>query len=78
MVRDQLMDERQLLEGFAEYPPVLTAAQVAELLSMNVQEVRRLSRSGLMPSRRIGKAYRYFRDEVVSWLNSSMDTSPGE
>ncbi|NIW23246.1 MAG: helix-turn-helix domain-containing protein [Gammaproteobacteria bacterium] len=50
---------------------MLTAAQVADLLSMNVQEVRRLAREGTLPSRRIGKAYRFFRDEVVAWLNSA-------
>ena len=56
----------------AAYPPILNTAQVAELLAMNVQEVRRLSRDGRIPSRRIGKAYRYFRDEIVAWLNSSV------
>lgn len=66
-----MLEEIELLRGFAGYPPVLTAAQVAELLAINVQEVRRLSRSGDLPSRRIGKSYRYFRDEVVAWLNSS-------
>ena len=69
---ERLIDDEDLLRGFADYPPVLTTAQVAELLSMNVQEVRRLSRDGRIPSRRIGKAYRYFRDEIVAWLDSSM------
>lgn len=69
---DRLLDGEQLRQGFAEYPPVMTAAQVAELLAMNVQEVRRLSRSGRIPSRRIGKAYRYFRDEIVAWLDSAV------
>ncbi len=71
MVDEQLLEETDLLRGFASYPPVLTASQVADLLAINVQEVRRLSRSGDIPSRRIGKSYRYFRDEVVAWLNSS-------
>ena len=69
---DRLLDSEQLRQGFVEYPPVMTAAQVAELLAMNVQEVRRLSRSGRIPSRRIGKAYRYFRDEIVAWLDSAV------
>lgn len=71
MVEGQLLQEDDLLKGFSEYPPVLTASQVADLLAINVQEVRRMSRSGEIPSRRIGKSYRYFRDEVVAWLNSS-------
>jgi excisionase family DNA binding protein len=69
---EQLIDESTLMQGFADYPPVLTTAQVAELLAMNVQEVRRLSRDGRLPSRRIGKAYRFFRDEIVAWLNSAV------
>jgi len=71
VVSEQLLEEAELLRGFVEYPPVLTATQVAELLAINVQEVRRLSRMGDLPSRRIGKSYRYFRDEIVAWLNSS-------
>jgi excisionase family DNA binding protein len=58
-----------LLQGFKNYPPVLTAADVADLLNLSVQEVRRLTRTGNLPGRRLGKSYRYFRDEVVAWLN---------
>ena len=58
-----------LIAGFAEFPPILTAAGVAELLSISVQEVRRLTRERKLPARRIGKSYRYFRDEVVGWLH---------
>lgn len=67
---DPLLGDDQLLAGFADYPPILTTAQVAELLSMNIQEVRRLCRDGRLPARRIGKAYRFFRDELVAWLNA--------
>jgi excisionase family DNA binding protein len=66
------MDEReeQLLGAFAAYPPMLTAGEVAELLSLSTQEIRRLTREGSLPGRRVGKAYRYFRDDVVRWLDS--------
>jgi len=30
--------------------------------------VRRLVREERIPARRIGKAYRFFRDELVLWL----------
>lgn len=59
----------KLLAGFAGYPPVLTAADVANLLNMSVQEIRRMTRNEVLPARRVGKAYRYFRDEIVEWLN---------
>jgi excisionase family DNA binding protein len=64
----------KLLAGFSDYPPVLTASDVAELLTMSVQEVRRLTREGLLPARRVGKAYRYFRDEVITWLDQQAVT----
>jgi len=62
------IDLEELKRGFAEYPPILTTQDVADLMSMNVQEVRRLVREGRIPARRIGKAYRFFRDEVILWL----------
>ena len=53
-----------------EYPPVLDTALVAELLGMNVQVVRRLARQGKIPAYRLpgGRAFRFFRDEVLEWL----------
>ena len=42
-------DKAALLSGFSDYPPVLTSAEVAELLSMSIQEVRRLTRNGHLP-----------------------------
>ncbi len=66
-MNDQTLD--RLIAGFVEYGPILTTDEVAEMLSLSVQEVRKLTREGRMPARKIGKAYRYFRDEIVSWLN---------
>ena len=62
------IDLEDLKKGFADLPPILTTHDVADMLSMNVQEVRRLVREGRLPARRIGKAYRFFRDELVVWL----------
>ena len=66
----------ELKQAFEQYPPIMTTADVADMLAMNVQEVRRLTRDGRLPARRIGKAYRYFRDELVLWLYESVDLSP--
>ncbi len=54
-----------------DYPPVLDTTLVAELLGMNVQVVRRMAREGTIPSYRIpgGRAFRFFRDEVLEWLH---------
>lgn len=61
------------MASFAHIPPIMTTDDVAEMLSMGVQEVRRLTRDGRLPGRRIGKAYRYFRDDIIRWL----DGQPG-
>lgn len=53
-----------------DYPEVLDAGQVAELLGLNVDYVRRLSRQGVLPAKRLpgGRTFRYFKDEVLDWL----------
>jgi excisionase family DNA binding protein len=58
------------MENEGEFPPVLDTALVAELLGMNVQVVRRLAREGKIPAYRLpgGRAFRFFRDEVLEWL----------
>jgi len=62
-----------------EYPEVLDAAQVAELLGLSVDYVRRLSRQGVLPAKRLpgGRTFRYFRDELVEWLREQ-DVSASE
>ncbi len=57
-------------ERAEDFPPVLDTALVAELLGMNVQVVRRLAREGKIPAYRLpgGRAFRFFRDEVLEWL----------
>lgn len=53
-----------------ELPTVLDADQVARLLSLNLDYVRRLSRNGVIPAHRIpgGRKFHYFKDEVLDWL----------
>lgn len=51
---------------------VLTAEDVAELLRLHVDYVRRKSREGIIPCHRLpgGRTFRYFRGEVLDWLRS--------
>jgi excisionase family DNA binding protein len=55
-----------------DYPPVLDAAQVAELLNLNIDYVRKLSREGVLPAKRLpgGRTFRYFTDEILDWLRA--------
>ena len=53
-------------------PPVLTASQVAELLHLNTDYVRKLARDGAIPAHRLpqGRAIRFLGDEVAAWLRA--------
>jgi excisionase family DNA binding protein len=63
-----------------EYPPILDAAMVADLLGMNIDTVRRLSREGVIPSHRVpgGRTYKYLKDEVIEWLRAQPAHNPSE
>jgi excisionase family DNA binding protein len=56
----------------AQLPVVLDAPGVAELLQLNVDYVRKLSREGVLPGHRIpgGRTFRFFPDEVLEWLRA--------
>lgn len=55
-----------------DYPDILTAALVAEMLDMNLDYVRKLSREGKIPAHKMpaGRAFRYFKDEITEWLRA--------
>jgi len=55
-----------------EYPEILDAAQVAELLGMNVQMVRKYAREGRLPAYRLpeSRTFKFFRDEIFEFLRS--------
>jgi excisionase family DNA binding protein len=57
--------------GFDDYPPVMTTAQVAEMLGLpSIKTVQVLVRKGRIPAHRLPGARRYWflRDEIVEWL----------
>jgi excisionase family DNA binding protein len=58
--------------GERDYPPVLDAAQVARLLGLHIDTVRKLSREGSLPAHRLpgGRSFRYLKDEVLDWLRA--------
>jgi PTS system nitrogen regulatory IIA component len=53
-----------------DYPPILDAAQVAELLGMNIQMIRRYAREGRIPAYKLpgGRTFKFFRDEVFDFV----------
>lgn len=58
------------METEDDLPIVLDAAQVARLLNLNIDYVRKLTREGVLPASRLpgGRTYRYFRDDILQWL----------
>lgn len=61
-----------------EYPPILDANDVAELLGMNVQMVRKYAREGRIPAYRLpgGRTFKFFRDEVFEFLRQHPVAEP--
>ena len=55
-----------------EFPPILDTAMVAEMLSMNVDVVRRMAREGDLPAYRLpgARSFRFFRDEIMEYVKS--------
>lgn len=47
---------------------VLTAEQVAGMLAVHVKTIAKLVARDGLPARRLGREYRFHRDEVLGWL----------
>lgn len=60
--------------------PILTAAQLARMLQLNIDYVRKLTREGKLPARRLpgGREFRYFQDEVLARLQEQPLAGEGE
>ena len=63
-----------------EHPPILDAAQAAELLGMSTQMVRRYAREGRLPAYKLpgGRAFRFLTDEIYEFLRSHPAAVPDE
>ena len=58
---------------------IMTVAEVAEYLRINPQTVYRKAKAGEIPAVRIGRAIRFRRSELESWLSGKTvvsDLSP--
>jgi excisionase family DNA binding protein len=69
------MGDNQKEEPMADLddlPPILDASQVADVLGMNIQMVRRYAREGRIPAYKLpgGRTFKFFRDEVFDFVRS--------
>ena len=56
---------------------VLNAQETAAFLGVHVETVRRLARSGALPSFKVGKNWRFRRDALLQWIDEQQpDTRP--
>lgn len=51
-------------------PEILTAEETAALLRLNAQTVQRLAAAGEIPSKRLGREWRFRRSEILAWFES--------
>lgn len=54
------------------YPSVIDTSQVAELLRMNVQMVRKYAREGRLPAYQLpgSRVYRFIHSEVIDYIRA--------
>ncbi len=66
--------DRSSIDVMAEFG-ILQADEVAELLKLRQSTVLDLSRRGILPAFKIGKHWRYRRDDLMEWLVSRRDAA---
>ena len=47
---------------------VLTTEEAAEFLKLTPFTVRDYARRGVLPSRKVGKAWRFYKPDLLAWL----------
>jgi excisionase family DNA binding protein len=65
---DWALGRAELLPAPESQPEVLTAEQLAALLQLDVDTVRRLVARGELPGRKVGGHWRFSRKAVLEWL----------
>jgi excisionase family DNA binding protein len=68
---DWALGRAELLPAERPAPEVLTVEQLAALLQLEVDAVRRLAARGELPGRKVGGHWRFSRQAVLEWLASS-------
>jgi len=60
------------------YPPVMTSADVAELLGHPVKLIQIMCRAGRFPAHREpgAQAWQFDRDELLAWMRSATQVTP--
>jgi excisionase family DNA binding protein len=54
--------------GVMENSLVLTTEEAAEFLKLTPFTVRDYARRGILPSRKVGKGWRFYKPDLLAWL----------
>jgi excisionase family DNA binding protein len=57
---------------------VLNLDEAAELLKVSGRTLGGLAKDGEVPSRRVGKQYRFSRSQLLAWIRSSNNNEQSE
>jgi excisionase family DNA binding protein len=72
---DWALGRAELLAVNQPAPEVLTTEQLAALLQLDVDTVRKLAARGEIPGRKVGGTWRFSRQAVLDWLASAEHAS---
>lgn len=62
----------------ADFPEVMTADEVAELLRVSVAHIHAIAKKRLIPARKVGHLWRFDREQLREWMRSGVSSSPEE
>ena len=60
----------------ADFPEILTAEQVCEYLQISMTTCRKLTKEGTIPATKLGRQWRYDRDQLREFVSRQGESSP--
>jgi excisionase family DNA binding protein len=65
-------------EGIMAEKEVLNSEEAAEFLGFSAFTIREYAKKGIIPAKKIGKEWRFYRPALVSWLTGKDPTTTEE
>jgi excisionase family DNA binding protein len=63
-----IIDKHETMEEVMENDLVLTTEEAAEFLKLTPFTVRDYARRRILPARKVGKGWRFYKPDLVAWL----------
>ena len=57
---------------------VLNSEDAAEFLGLTAFTIREYAKKGMIPAKKIGKQWRFYKPDLVAWLREKTSTEKGE